>query len=103
LVSQFYHFSTVFYNCFGSGDKRKRKQMNSIGLNPAQVGPRPEELRAPAPAGQVCTGALGVWLIGERASLLLHCVADRLQRSPYSSNSSQREVHDNGRAEDELR
>jgi hypothetical protein len=38
LVSYFYHLSTIFYGFPKSGRKGKRKIMNSVGLNSAQVG-----------------------------------------------------------------
>jgi hypothetical protein len=77
LVSQFYHFPTIFYNCFGSGDKRKRKkQMNSTGPNPAQVGPLPEETRprvhARARRGVFATGPLQFRLFVKNPRRLLN-------------------------------
>jgi hypothetical protein len=50
LVSQFYHFLHFFIIGLALEIKEKGKQMNSIGSNPAQVGPLASEVRAPAPA-----------------------------------------------------
>jgi hypothetical protein len=47
LISYFYHFSMIFYGFPKSGRKRKRKMVNSDGLKPASVVPRPEKC-APA-------------------------------------------------------
>jgi hypothetical protein len=63
LVSQFYHFSTIFYNCFGSGIKRKGKPVNSTRPKAAHTAQQHRK-RAPAPAlWQLCTGVPGVLAI----------------------------------------
>jgi hypothetical protein len=43
LVSYFYHFSIIFYEFPKSGRKTKRKNVNSNGLELAQVSPRTGE------------------------------------------------------------
>ena len=50
MVSQFYHFSTFFIIVLALEIKEKGKPVNNTGPNPAQDGPLPAELRAPAPA-----------------------------------------------------
>jgi hypothetical protein len=45
-----YYFSRISYKFPKSGRKRKGKMMNSDGLKPARVGPRPGETRSRAPA-----------------------------------------------------
>jgi hypothetical protein len=40
LVSDFYHFSRIFYDLSNLGRKRKRQMVNSDGLKLAQAGPR---------------------------------------------------------------
>jgi hypothetical protein len=52
LFSQFYHFSTFFYNCFDSGGKRKRKLVNSTGPEVAHTAQTSEKTgRARARSG----------------------------------------------------
>ena len=59
MVSQFYHFSTIFYNCFGSGVKRKRKREEQTWAKSSPGGPARAETRPRArPRGKFAQGPL---------------------------------------------
>jgi hypothetical protein len=63
LVSYFYHFPRIFYNFSNPGRKRKRKSVNSDGLNLARVSPIQAEC---ARACSRASGfALGTLVIGK--------------------------------------
>jgi hypothetical protein len=99
LVSQFYHFPTIFYNYFGSGDKRKRKTDEQHWAESNPGGPARAEKRPRArPRWQTCTEALGVLTNCERALSLFNTVTDTLLKSPPTSNSLHAHVHDDGSA-----
>jgi hypothetical protein len=72
-------FSTIFYNCFGSGIKRKRKACNSIRPILTQVGPTTVKAR---PRWWLYRKALRVLANRKQVLLLFLCVADGLQKSP---------------------
>jgi hypothetical protein len=61
LVLQFCHFSTVFYNCFSSGNKRKGKTVNSSGPKAART----------AQSGGKSARALAILHRGPRVSVYL--------------------------------
>jgi hypothetical protein len=71
--------------------------MNSPGSVSAQVAQVHAETRAcPRPRWRLCRKALGLTTNPKWVHLLLHWVADGLQRCPRTSNSSQDGVLDDG-------
>jgi hypothetical protein len=60
LVSQFSHFSIIFYNYFSSGNKRKGKPVNSTGPEIAHTAQSSEKTgRARACVGHFAEGPSG--------------------------------------------
>jgi hypothetical protein len=73
LVSQFYHFSTFFYNYFSSGNKRKGKPVNSTRPEVAHTAQSSEKTgRARARAGIYAEKTSGSRLSGDK---FLYCFA----------------------------
>ena len=76
IFCNFLHISKV-------GQKKKKENMEQHWAQFDFSGPGPgENVRAPAPAGQVCAEVLGVFTNCERVPSLLLRVADVLQKSP---------------------
>ena len=82
MVSQFYHFSTIFNRFPKSFGKRKRKRSNSAGPVLAQTAQVQGKTR---PRWQLYRKGLGVFTICERVFSLFNRVTDTLQESPSSS------------------
>jgi hypothetical protein len=100
ILAFLYIFLHILKLCWKK--KKKKIKGNWAGFSPAaqdQGGKRP---RARA-LWRFCTGDLGVLVNLKQVYLLCFSVTDNLQKRPPVSVSSQGEVHDNGRAEDELR
>jgi hypothetical protein len=73
LVSYFYHFSIIFYGFPKSGRKRKRKSINSDGLNLDRASPIQAER---ARTGIFAQRPLTVRRTRKYSSLLFLCLTD---------------------------